>query len=328
MPDIKEKILNFLRKNTPRPVLKSLQNRLVYGPEIRDIMQGRDKVPLFTSVALELRTRCNGTCAFCPASVQNDTREDKLMPPDIYKKVLRELVDLEFTGTIKFFLNNEPLICPQLTEFIAMAREALPKCWFTIATNGKALTTKKLKELLEAGLNKMAVNVYRKSPDDELPMILKEIRDQVIPNFFKSQEIEKLPNYGLRIKDKFEMIVNPRLVGIVMTTRGGTSPNKPTPTNQPRGFCWYPFTLFPISTDGAVAQCCADFYIADPMGNVTRGSIPDIWYGEKFSFIREELLKGNRKTVKNCSQCDLYGVTLHKENAGWLRYLIYLLTKY
>ena len=93
----------------------------------------------------------------------------------------------------------------------------------------------------------------------------------------------------------------------MLSSRAGTSPNKPKPSRAVRGFCEHPFTQFNITADGTVSMCCADFLFSVPMGNVKNESMIEIWYGHQFTEVRKSLLRGDRNTVETCRQCDYYG---------------------
>ena len=91
----------------------------------------------------------------------------------------------------------------------------------------------------------------------------------------------------------------------------GSAPNKPDPRSGTDGFCEHPFTQLNITADGRVGRCCADFYFADVMGNVTRQSVVEIWRGKPLQEARGHLLRGDRSKSALCSRCDFQGVPQH-----------------
>lgn len=42
--------------------------------------------PLFNNIEIETVNRCNGTCSFCPVNKNQDPREYKKMPEELFKK--------------------------------------------------------------------------------------------------------------------------------------------------------------------------------------------------------------------------------------------------
>lgn len=316
-----EKIAELL---IPMPIIKYFQHRTIYEPRMRHLKISESNAPLFDSVFFEVRTKCNGTCTFCPASVLEDIRDDASMSMGLYKKVIAELKGMQFSGRIAYHVNNDPLIFPQLSEFVAYARQNLPKAWIQILTNGKALTLEVVEKLLRAGINELSINYYNDIFTAELPRVFREIRDSLLPKFYKPEQIKT--GHGPDPEDKtiFRFNIFRRKVNRILTNRAGTAPNKEKKSTWPRGFCEYPFTQFNITADGRVSKCCADFYFSDSMGDLNKESILDIWNGKKFNNIRRLLLKGNRDAIEICKKCDFYG---SKKIYSHLARFIYILTR-
>ena len=101
-------------------ILRQLQNIFVYKPMIEQKSITVLYPPLFDTVFFEVRTRCNGECAFCLAAVKTDPRKDESMTKEMHKEVLEELKDLNFQGRIAYHNNSDPLIFKDLAEFIAV----------------------------------------------------------------------------------------------------------------------------------------------------------------------------------------------------------------
>jgi len=320
---IAQQIILIIQKFIPFSMTKFLQNKIIYKPRIKHLGINEFNTPLFDTVFFEVRTRCNGTCSFCAASIQNEIREDISMPIELYKKVINELKTLKFSGRIAYHVNNDPLIFPQLSEFVEYARQNLPNAWIQILTNGKALTLKNAENLLKAGINELSINLYNDDFFAELPKSIQDINDNLIPKFYKSEQI-KTGHGPDGSKNIFRFNVFRRKVSDILTSRAGTSPNKKEKSKMPRGFCEYPFTQFNITADGTVSKCCADFYFSDPMGNVNNKSVMEIWKGEKFNNVRRTLLQGKREDITTCRECDSYGSKKFYSN---IAKFFYFLTK-
>ena len=84
---IKRTIL-VIQKFIPFSWAKFIQKKIIYKPRIKKLgIASESDIPLFNAVFFEVRTKCNGSCQFCAASVQNEIRKDMSMPIDLYKKV-------------------------------------------------------------------------------------------------------------------------------------------------------------------------------------------------------------------------------------------------
>ena len=292
----------------PRFAIKILQYLTIYRPRIKELGITRSFNPLFKAVYFEVRTRCNGRCEFCAASIQNDTRGDTMMPRETYDKVISQLKEINFSGRVTYHVNNDPLIFPHLVDFVDHARRELPHAWIQILTNGRILTVKKAENLIQAGINELSINYYMNDLDKDFPIKFYKIRYEVLPRYFNNNQIKEGhgPIRGEEREFKFNLIK--RNISDILTNRAGSAPNKKQKTSKPRGFCDFPFNQFNITTDGRVSKCCAEFFFSDPMGNVNEEKILDIWEGEKFKHIRKYLLKGKRYVLEHCKNCDAYGV--------------------
>jgi len=109
--------------------------------------------PLFREIRLETRTRCNGHCAFCPCSVENETREDITMIEECHHKIIDQLANLNYTGSIGYYINNEPLLDKRIVSFLAyLNSKNLNLKSVRIQTNGILLTKELGVSLFENGL--------------------------------------------------------------------------------------------------------------------------------------------------------------------------------
>ena len=286
------------RKGWLRNALYRLRRRMpaawrmrVWKQTAKAVMDRRgyaDSVPLFRSVELETRTRCNSSCSFCAASILTDKRPDIYMPEPLYQKLLKELAELNYDGAIKFFVNNEPLLDKRTGDFIRQAKAALPKVTTEVHTNGLKLNPKSGRELLEAGLDLLYINNY--SQEGEMHRGVKAFLDEVAPEF-----------PGTRI------IFQMRLLDEQLLNRGGTAPNGrklDAPLPLP---CVLPFDEVVVTADGRVTICCQDHYFDAAVGNLNESSLRDIWYGKGFQELRKRLLNADRSANEFCRSCDFRG---------------------
>ena len=297
----------------PKRIILYLMNKFIYQIRIEQLNIKKNEVPLFSAVYFEVRSKCNSSCAFCAASVQNEKREDKLMPFTLYTKVINQLKDMDYSGKIAYHVNNDPLIFPNLIKFVSYASKNLPKAWIQIMTNGRALSVKKSEELIQAGINDLTINIYKFHPHDKQPKTITKIQNEIIPKYYQPNQIkeEEWPNINV-IKYKknnfFIFKLYHRNVNEILSSRGGTDPNKKFKPTKSRGFCEHTLVQFNISADGKVSKCCADFDFSDAMGNVNSQSLIEIWNSNRFNHVRQSLLQGNRKLSRNCNKCDDYGI--------------------
>ena len=265
-----------------------------------------EKAAVFEAVFFEVVNKCNSSCSFCNASVQNDTRARKEMSFELYDNFIGQLVQMNFTGRVAFHVANDPLVFADLEHFVAHAKAKLPQCWIQIMTNGIGLSPKRGEALIESGMDELYINFYRTSRQQKLyPNVVKFIAEVLERRFPNKKRGVYISNDG---KSRLKFTLAPRLVKEVLWSRAGTSPNKRCDNTRARGFCLYPWTQLNISTNGMISKCCADIHFADPMGDLTERTIADVWNGEPFTHVRKQLMSDDRSSLQGCSECDYFGI--------------------
>jgi radical SAM protein with 4Fe4S-binding SPASM domain len=280
------RILHAIRKALPRAWRMGVYRRNAFRVMRQEGFS--EKVPLFRSIEIETRTRCNSACSFCAANFKTDQRADILMPTELFHKIIADLKRLDYSGKVNFFVNNEPLLDNRLAEFIRHVRSELPKASAEVHTNGLKLNARIGRELMEAGLQVLYINNY--TTEGKVHRGVQEFLDQVAPDF-PDREV----HFFLRLLE--EKLLN----------RAGTAPNGTLlrqPLPQP---CVLPFTEMVVTADGRVSLCCQDHYFEEVMGNVRQQPIEEIWHGPAFARLREALLRGDRTASKFCEVCDFRG---------------------
>ncbi len=245
-------------------------------------------VPLFQSIEIETRTRCNSGCSFCGASILHDTRPDVYMPDEMLDTIFTELKALNYAGFVRFFVNNEPLLDKRLANLVKRVKEELPLAICEIQTNGLKLNEKNGEEILRAGVDRFYINNY--SDEETIHIGVKLFLEKVAPRFPQT-----------------EVQVSIRKLNQTLNNRGGTAPNAtylPQPLPLP---CTLPFSDLVITASGKVAICCQDLNFNEVMGQFPAQSLREIWMGPAFQRHRQALLQSNRKASPLCEGCDYRG---------------------
>jgi hypothetical protein len=108
-----------------------------------------------SSVAIEVNQHCNRRCHYCPVS--RDLKPAADLGWSLFSRIIDQLDELRFDGTLKYHLFNEPLLNPHLEALVAHATERLPRAKSVIYTNGDALTRKRAQSLFAAGVRRFVV---------------------------------------------------------------------------------------------------------------------------------------------------------------------------
>lgn len=241
---------------------------------------------LFHHVEIETINRCNGLCDFCPVNAKVEQRPYALMSEKTFKKVIDELATLNYDGRLALFSNNEPLIDKRILPFHKYAREKLPNARMHLYSNGTLMTREIFEELIEY-LDELIIDNYNQ--DLELIPASKMIKEYAQKN---PEIIQKVTIVLRKPKE-------------ILTSRGGEAPNRTKVNIEKNISCVQPFQQLIIRPDGKVSLCCNDPLGRLTMGDATKESLVDIWYGEAFVEVRKSIIKG-RENFDHCKNCDVF----------------------
>ncbi len=266
--------------------LEKNNGALKRGSINKKVSQLAEENHLFHHVEIETVNRCNGGCSFCPVSVKNEKREYVKMTDQLFKKIIDQLAEIDYSGRLALFSNNEPLLDDRILDFHKYAREKLLNARMHLYTNGTLLTKEIFVELIKY-LDELIIDNYNQNLD-------------LIP---ASKMIEEYAEENPEIKEKVTIVL--RKPNEILTSRGGDAPNR-TEVNIENGIsCVYPFQQLIIRPDGKVSLCCNDPLGKSTMGDANEESLLDIWNGEKFNFVRKQIING-RENYEHCKRCDVF----------------------
>ena len=243
-----------------------------------------DGVRIFKTIEIETINKCNGDCHFCPVNKHVDTRNHQTMTEEMFDSILRQLAELNYTGHVNLYSNNEPFMDKRILSFMEKTKRALPNATKLIFTNGTLMSMDDFKKAL-VFLDYILIDAY--SMDYSLEPNIAEIYDYCLEN----------PDI---VGDKVKIIKKRK--DAVLSSRGGQAPNKGR-VELKNTTCLLPFQQFVVRPDGGVSLCCNDALGKFTLGNVSNDKIIDIWRGELYQEIRETLASG-REHISLCSGCD------------------------
>lgn len=252
------------------------------------VEQLHGKESLFNHIEIETVNRCNGSCSFCPVSKGNDIREYKVMSDDLFQSIIDQLADINYSGKLALFSNNEPFLDPDILIRHRYARKKLPDARMHLFTNGTLLTIERFKELM-LYLDELIIDNYHQN--------LKLIKPcQVIADYCEEH---------LELKKKVTIVL--RKPQEILTTRGGDAPNRNIKTSYGKDRCILPYKQMIIRPDGQVSLCCNDPLGRNTLGDLTKDSILEVWNNQRFKVIRQALYEG-RENWPHCRFCDAFSL--------------------
>lgn len=238
------------------------------------------------SIEIETINRCNNDCSFCTVNRNNDNRPLKKMSEELYKKIIDQLADLNYTGYLSLFSNNEPLLDKRITVFLDYARKRLPAARLCLFTNGILLTNELYEDLIEK-LDYLVIDNY----SDEMKMI---------------PSVEEIYNKYKNDKTECDVKIYIRKKTQVLSSRGGESPNRTIDATYESG-CMMPLMQIVVRPDGKISKCCQDGLGISTIGDLTKETIIDAFQNKVRSCFCSELIENGRATIAGCKHCDVFG---------------------
>lgn len=248
-----------------------------------------NNIPIPAAIEIETLNRCNGMCPFCPVNATTEQRPYAKMQNELFKKIIDELKELNYSGRLALFSNNEPFLDERIIDFMKYAKVSVPNAYLYIYTNGTVLTLEKYKESMEY-LDGLYIDNY--SDNDELLPEIKKIKEYI--------KNEKPELYS-------RTVINMRLLNQSLFSRGGQAPNRQENLKRINTRCSYPYFQMVIRPDGKVSLCCNDAKGVYTMGNLNESSIIEVWHSDKYKEIRKLMMDSGRKELDLCRYCDTVG---------------------
>ena len=271
---------------------------------------------LHPEVRYEVTDNCNASCIMCPRDKHEHGREHGIMDQAQYERSIDEVVAL---GAEKIVLTGfgEPMLDKRLEDKVAYASSKGLSTYFI--TNGSALTPRRARKLLEAGLSEMRVSFYGMRPETynavmqgldfnrTLKGVLEFLRlreelgatTRVQISYLELPEnksdTEAFREYWLPKVDAVE-IWKPHNFGDGRDYRDRTEEKTSCgrPENGPLQIQW----------NGEVIPCCYDYNNQIILGNAFEQPVLDVLNGPKYRLLRHAHRMKQFGMFPYCDQCD------------------------
>jgi MoaA/NifB/PqqE/SkfB family radical SAM enzyme len=223
----------------------------------------KNKPHLFEAIEIETTSNCNRRCVYCPNRLY--FHGSHLMQENLYKKIIDELAEIKYEGSIFPHHYGEPLTDNRLENLVRYTKTKLPKCKIELYSNGDLLTLTRFHNLLDAGVDLFRITNH----DNTTPKNIKEILKEPIAK-------EKLYFYAL----------NPQKIPLF--NRAGLVKPKTPITFKKCQLCNH----LVIDYRGNIVLCCNDYLSTQIFGNAKNSKIKDIWFQPKYVKLRHSINKG------------------------------------
>jgi len=269
---------------------------------------------LSREVRIETATSCGYDCVMCPREVM--TRAKRVMPMDVFLKVLDKLAPYKHIELITFAGYGESFLDPSMSEKILEVKERDYKVH--LITTGITLNHVTIDTICLAGVEELRFSMYAMDSEtykkvhgfdgyDKVMSNIEEVlrrhpftRPKVILEFIKLKEnehqLEDWLNYWEGLADIVE-VWNPH--------------NWATPTygyreldKENRRTCGRPFSgPYQVQVDGTMNLCCFDFDNKLVLGDLVTESLQAILEGSHMKHYQRRHTE-NDYTGLVCDDCD------------------------
>lgn len=263
-------------------------------------------------VEIESDSFCNRKCSYCINSLFDKTRENIVMPPILFEKIIRELAEVEYDRMVTFHRYNEPFHDQnnEILNRISFARKKLPNAILAVSSNADYIDENYLSLIRNSGLNELYLQCHiedqeKLSIEDKKEWLQKI--NKKIGNFPGRYIYKENAIVFYTINSGFSKLTiqlkNFRAVGV---DRGGLiKALQRTKISQP---CYQPLTSMTIDFNGMVTMCCNTVsYIREHqdfiIGDCNINKLSEIYGSEKAVTLRKNLIQGNRMTI--CEYCNI-----------------------
>jgi pyruvate-formate lyase-activating enzyme len=254
-------------------------------------------------VSLELMTRCNQKCYFCPVSIA--PRDDYEMPEDLFERIVGELTTFKTIEAVFLQSYNEPTLDRRFVEHCRVLHEAgLP---VAVLSNGSGLTPARVDALIEsAPLRYLCINLSTLDRDryiedrgaDHLAGILRNL-DYLKDKPLAQQMYVAVLGRGDEVHKRDFAEIGDRFAGsrfsirydVVMDRAGWLDVGmKPPESIQALGGCdnigSRPLQHLHITPQGKCVLCCEDYDERYVVGDVATNTLAGILAGPEIARLR------------------------------------------
>ncbi|WP_158269778.1 radical SAM protein [Desulfonatronum sp. SC1] len=113
---------------------------------------------------IEVTSKCNAACAYCPRTVYREHWHDRFMSLDTFRRLLPTLRKTKLAYLQGW---GEPFLHPEFPTMVRLAKEA--GCTVGVTTNGMLLNEQRLAQVMDAGLDILAFSLTGTTPERNDP---------------------------------------------------------------------------------------------------------------------------------------------------------------
>jgi MoaA/NifB/PqqE/SkfB family radical SAM enzyme len=284
-----------------------------------------ERVPPEFPAHLQVQTigGCNAACVMCAMSNPEIRRFQKgRMSPALFTRIVDECAEQEGCREVALYLQNEPLLDPDLAARVRYVKERSSGRLMTrVVTNGSLLTGRRIDELLAAGLDRIAISLNAFTPEVYRLVMGGLELDQTLANL--ELLLAKAPGTMLISLTFMVTALNQHEIepaidywssrGVLcgaygINTMSGTVRDfeqvraTAAPERERAKECYLPLESTAILASGEVLLCCADWTRSSACGSLEHRTLWDVWHSPALAELRRQAIR-ERFPHEVCKAC-------------------------
>ena len=300
---------------------KLLKLKYLESSRIKSMRKPNDKFP--ATFLIELTNRCNLNCRMCPRNQLERPLKD--MDADIFKRLIDEISHHKIEG-LWIYNIGESLLHPKFFEMLEYLKRYpdIKPIW--LSTNGTTLTNENTQKLLSSKLDflNFSLNAMDKKTHQHISRV--DNYDMIMTNIdefmrMKKQMKTRKPFFRVQIidmpemHDKIDQFIKkwgPKVDIISINKLEKFVGQKDIPTNADEnakneavgGVCKrIDRGIMYIFSDNRVGICATDFNCKNCIGDVSLQTIEDIWTGNVYKQMYDNIKSERYDKVNLCKEC-------------------------
>jgi sulfatase maturation enzyme AslB (radical SAM superfamily) len=270
-------------------------------------------------IQIETFLGCNARCTYC--TVHEWKREHGAMTDEVFARIVEQLIPIgRHVQAISLYMDGEPLMDRQMERRVKeLKSHNLPHIGF--ATNGALLSESRARDLLEGGLDWLAISFDSLNKESFEKVRLRLKFDTVLQNIKRFFELRNEGGFHTKVilrhvnsVDDPEELVSYKSYwseyldekDIVQSFDVHNWGNGKSPPDQDwLAPCSHVFDNMVILRDGTVPLCCIDYDGLNAFGNVMTTPLMEIWNSPRWEEVRQAHRAGRRADIAMCGTCDV-----------------------
>ena len=285
------------------------------------------------SVNVEMSSRCNFACSFCPTALPEEWKrvgfEKRDMDDDLFRKIVDDFKQMPRVKVFNLHMMGESQLHPHFYDLAVYATTSGIADRYEMRTNGSLLTEGRAQKLVDAGLTRIGISVeavtnegYQKlvrAKPGMLDRVIEGVKNLYVASRGRCRTYAKIVDFRIpetdteRFKELFAPIVDEVAIeypeqwnsGLKTDTtlgQGVTLSVNGDPL-QDHTACPFSFFTLAINVTGKTVICCFDWSYQNVIGIAGEQSIKEIWNSPNMFAHWRMQLEGRRKESAACRDC-------------------------